>query len=153
MKKLLILIMVCLLFFTMTGMDAAPAGPTREEIQEDVKEWFAEMTEFYKESDPEKSAYYAKWSEIDIPDPYPAEWRNADGTMKDFVTVEMLYDAFYKSLQYQFIMEDPDMQRGWNQSVNIYLDSQRRVQMNTGVVTYQAKYAEDGKLIEEKGMK
>ncbi|MBR4889351.1 MAG: hypothetical protein IKU17_09425 [Clostridia bacterium] len=153
MKKLLILIMVCLLFFTMTGMEPEPAGPTKEEIQEDIKEWFVEMTEFYKESDPEKSAYYAKWSQIDIPDPYPAEWQNKDGTMKDFVTTQMLYDAFYNSLQYQFIMEDPDMQRGWNASVNIYMDAERRVHMTTGVVTYQAKYAEDGTLIEEKGTK
>jgi len=107
-----------------------------------------------RQDDPEMLAYYTKWREIDISaSPYPDEWKNKDGSMKDFVTTAMLYEAFYDSLQYQFIMEDPSMHRGWNASVNIYMDEDRFVHMTTGVVTYQATYDEQGNLLNERGEK
>lgn len=155
-KKALVLLAACLMLvlsLATMGMDAEPAGPTREEIEEDIQEWLVDMAEYYKESDPEMAAYYERWIGTTFPDPFPAEWRNADGSMKEFVTLEMLREAYYSSLQYEFIMDSPDMKRGWNASVNIYLDEDRFVHYGTGVVTYQATFDEQGNLIEERGTK
>jgi len=155
-KKVLALLAACLLLvgtFTMMGTAPKPVGPTPEELKAEYQHWFDDMIEMYQD-DPEMLAYYTKWREIDISaSPYPDEWKNKDGSMKDFVTTAMLYEAFYDSLQYQFIMEDPSMHRGWNASVNIYMDEDRFVHMTTGVVTYQATYDEQGNLLNERGEK
>ena len=133
MKRLLAVLLAGLLFFAMSGMEAA-TRPTKAEIQEDVQEWFDDMIKLYEESDPERAAYYAKWKDIDIPSPYPAEWQNEDGTMKSFVTEEMLREAFTGSMLEQFYLEDPVMQRGWNQCVSIVLDEDGSVGYMVSVV-------------------
>ncbi len=140
-KNGIIFLFACLLLvgvFILMGMKAEPAEPTREEIaaekQEALQVFFDDMIEMYKESDPEMAAYYAKWRNVEFPDPYPAEWQNEDGSMKDFVTVEMLYEAFKKSNSYEYIMDDPMIDRGWRPSIQITLDENRKVQMISSLV-------------------
>jgi len=139
-KKFVALLAACLLLvgtFAMMGMEEKPVELTWEEIQANKYEanlvYFDDMIEMYKDN-PEMLAYYTKWRGVEFPDPYPAEWRNEDGSMKEFVTVPMLYEAFYDSLQYEFIMDDPIMKNGYNASVSIWLDEKRHVNMMTGVV-------------------
>ena len=151
-NKALVLLAACflmLLTLATMGMDTEPAGPTEEELKQELLHWFDEHIEMYKD-DPEMLAYYTKWRDIEIPDPYPAEWRNEDGSMKDFVTVPMLYEAFYDSLQYQFIMEDPVMQQALSTSIDIRLDENRRVCMTTGAVVSDVRRDEEGNIISEK---
>jgi hypothetical protein len=155
-KKFVALLAACLLLvgtFAMMGMEEKPAEPTRAEIEEDIQEWIVYMAEKYKESDPEMAAYYERWIGTTFPDPYPAEWQNEDGSMKEFVTIEMLREAYYSSLEYEFIMDNPEMKRGLNASVQISLDENRFVHESAGVVTYHAVYDEEGNLVEEKGEK
>lgn len=151
-KKVLVLLAACfmlVLSLATMGMDAEPAGPTEEQVRQSVLRWFDEHIAMYQD-DPEMLAYYTKWRDIEIPDPYPAEWQNEDGSMKDFVTVEMLYEAFYDSLQYQFIMEDPVMQQALSTSVTITLDENRNVCMHTNAVVGEVKRDEEGNIISEK---
>ncbi len=156
-KKVLVLLAACfmlVLSFVMMGTEEAPVELSPEERyqlrHESLLVWFDDMIEMYQD-DPEILAYYTKWRGTEFPDPYPAEWQNEDGSMKEFVTVQMLNEAFRESLMYEFIMDDPMMKNGMNASVVITLDEDRKVQMVSSVVTYQERRDEYGNFIDVKG--
>ena len=117
-RKVVALLAACLLLvctFAIMGMEEKPAEPTQEEIQAALavarRDAFDQRIETYK-NDPEVVEYCMKWRDIDIPDPYPAEWFNEDGTLKEFVTEAMLYEALENSLLYESWEEDPLLNRG-----------------------------------------
>lgn len=155
-KKVLALLAACLILvgtFAMMGMEKAPVGPTPEQMREAELMFFDDMIEMYQD-DPEMVAYYTKWREIEIPSPWPEEWQNEDGSMKDFVTLDMLYEIFYDSVQYQYLMENPEMHRGIQTgSIELSLDENRFVGVATGVLMYRAEIDEEGNIIKEEGQK
>ncbi len=148
-KKVLALLAACLLLvgtFAMMGTTPKPVGPTEEELKQEMLYWFDSHITLYQ-NDPERVAYYTKWRGVEFPDPYPAEWLNEDGSVKDFVTVEMLNEAFQESLQYQFIMEDPEFLHGRNAYARIYLDEDRHPNIDSGYFGHLRRFNEDGILI------
>lgn len=123
MKRLLAVLLAGLLFFAMSGMD------TQVIPEYDHHEDFKRLAEVFKESDPAMAAYYEKWSTVDIPDPYPEEWYASNGKMKDFVTLEMLYEKFHGSVLEELYLDSPDIKSGYNQKIEIHLH-------DDGLVTY-----------------
>lgn len=126
MKKLLILIIGCMLLFMLVGMGATTGVDTETDTDTDAaiitdtnltlpdpeEAWIGYMEYRMKvnQSDPEVQAYCTKWLEIgfDALNPWPDEWQYPDGSFKDFVTIEMIVDVYEGSLLQEYDISDPE---------------------------------------------